>query len=50
VRLWEVASGTSLHVLRSDRVYERLDFTGLTGITEAQRAALLALGATERGA
>jgi hypothetical protein len=36
-------------MLRSDRRYERLDITGLTGITEAQRAALLALGAVERG-
>ena len=28
--------------------YERVDITGLTGITEAQRGALLALGAIER--
>ena len=36
-----------LHVLRGDRRYQRLDITGLIGVTEAQRAALLALGATE---
>jgi hypothetical protein len=30
--------------------YERLDITGLTGVTEAQRAALLAPGAVDRGA
>jgi hypothetical protein len=36
--------------LRSERRYERLDITGLTGITEAQRRALLALGAVEDGA
>jgi hypothetical protein len=30
--------------------YERLDITGLTGITAAQRAALLALGAIEQHA
>jgi WD40 repeat protein len=45
VRLWEASSGACLHTLRADRRYERLDITGLTGVTEAQRAALLALGA-----
>jgi hypothetical protein len=34
--------------LASDRHYQRLDITGLTGVTEAQRAALLVLGATEQ--
>jgi hypothetical protein len=34
--------------LRPDRPYERMDITGLTGITDAQRTALLALGAFER--
>jgi hypothetical protein len=32
------------------RRYERLDITGLTGITDAQRTALLALGAVDRHA
>jgi WD40 repeat protein len=48
VRLWEVGSGACLHTLRADRRYERLDITSLTGVTEAQRAALLALGASEQ--
>ena len=47
VRLWDASSGTCLQVLRSARRYERVDITGLTGITAAQRAALLALGAVE---
>jgi WD40 repeat protein len=47
VRLWEAASGACLRTLRSDRRYERLNISGLTGVTEAQRAALLALGASE---
>jgi WD40 repeat protein/transcriptional regulator with XRE-family HTH domain len=50
LRLWETGSGAALRTLRPDRPYERLDITGLTGVTEAQRAALLALGAVERGA
>jgi WD40 repeat protein len=49
MRLWDARSGASLQTMRSDRRYERLDITGLTGVTEAQRAALLALGAVERG-
>src|SRR5205823_2778848 len=40
-------SGAYLRTLQSDRHYERLDITGLTGVTEAQRTALLALGAVE---
>ena len=47
VRLWQVDTGACLHALRGDRRYQRLDITGLTGVTEAQRAALLALGATD---
>jgi WD40 repeat protein len=48
IRLWEAGSGSCLRTLRADRCYERLDIRGLTGVTEAQRAALLALGAIER--
>jgi WD40 repeat protein len=47
VRLWEAETGACLHELRSDRHYQRLDITGLSGVTQAQRAALLALGAIE---
>ena len=44
VKLWDTNSGICLHTLRSERRYERMDTTGMTGITDAQRAALLALG------
>jgi WD40 repeat protein len=47
VRLWEVSSGACLRTLRGDRRYERMDITGLTGVTEAQRSALVALGAVD---
>ena len=47
VRLWEPSSGSAMRILRSDRRYERVDITGLTGVTAAQRAALLALGAVD---
>jgi WD40 repeat protein len=45
VRTWNASSGALLRTLRGDRRYERLDITGLTGVTEAQRQAMLALGA-----
>ncbi|HWE62212.1 MAG TPA: tetratricopeptide repeat protein, partial [Chloroflexota bacterium] len=48
VKLWEASSGVCLRTLRADRPYERLDITGLSGVTAAQRAALLALGAVEQ--
>jgi hypothetical protein len=48
VRFWETSSSAQLHTLRSDRRYERMDITGLTGVTAAQRASLLALGAAEQ--
>jgi WD40 repeat protein len=47
VRLWEPSRGSSLRILRRDRRYERMDITGLTGVTAAQRAALLTLGALD---
>jgi WD40 repeat protein len=47
VRLWETSTGTCLRTLRAERRYERLDISGLTGVTTAQRAALLALGAID---
>ena len=47
MQLWSASSGASLHTLRSDRPYERVGIAGLTGVTDAQRAALLTLGAVE---
>src|SRR5207248_826492 len=47
VKVWETQSGTCLRTLRPERRYERMDITGLTGITDAQRTALLALGAID---
>jgi WD40 repeat protein len=47
LKLWNVQSGTCLHALRPDRLYERMEITDLTGMTEAQKLAMLALGARE---
>ncbi len=48
VKLWKAKSGASLRTLRAERRYERMDISGLGGITAAQRASLMALGAVER--
>jgi hypothetical protein len=48
VRLWDADNGELLRTLRTERRYERLDITGLKGITSAQRTALLALGAVDQ--
>jgi WD40 repeat protein len=48
VRLWDTDSFAMLRTLRPDRRFERMDITGLSGVTAAQRTVLLALGAVER--
>jgi WD40 repeat protein len=48
VKLWDAGRRSLLRTLRPDRRFERLDITGLSGVTSAQRAALLALGAIEK--
>jgi WD40 repeat protein/transcriptional regulator with XRE-family HTH domain len=47
IRLWDLGSGEQLQTLRRDRLYERLNITGIHGLTEAQQASLRALGAFE---
>jgi len=47
IQVWDLASGEHLRTLRRDRPYERLDISGVKGLTGAQRATLRALGAVE---
>ncbi len=47
IRLWNIDSGELLQTLRRDRPYERLNITGIRGLSEAQKASLHALGAFE---
>ena len=47
VLIWDLHSGELLRTLRRDRPYERLNITGIKGLTEAQKASLHALGAFE---
>ncbi|MEO0985993.1 MAG: NB-ARC domain-containing protein [Cyanobacteria bacterium J06639_14] len=45
IRLWDVDKGECRQILRSARPYEGLNITGVTGITAAQKATLMTLGA-----
>jgi WD40 repeat protein/DNA-binding XRE family transcriptional regulator len=47
VKCWDVQSGTCFTTLRNQRLYENMDITGMTGVTEAQKTALRLLGAIE---
>jgi hypothetical protein len=47
IRLWDVETGECLKTLRAERPYEEMNITGVTGLTQAQKATLLALGAVE---
>ena len=47
IRLCDVQTGECLKTLRPDRPYERMNITGVTGLTEAQITTLKALGAVE---
>ena len=47
VKVWGVDRSVVVATLRPDRRYERMDITGLTGVTEAQRQTLLGLGAVD---
>ena len=45
IKLWDMQSHQHLATLRADRPYERLDISHTSGLTNAQQAALRALGA-----
>ncbi len=47
IKLWDVNTGECIETLRAPRPYEGMNITGVTGLTEAQKANLKALGAVE---
>lgn len=47
VRFWDVTTGACLKVFNTPRAYEGMNIAEATGLTSAQRKALLALGAVE---
>jgi WD40 repeat protein/DNA-binding SARP family transcriptional activator len=49
IRLWNVDTGACEATLRAERPYEHMNITGVTGLTEAEQATLIALGAVDAG-
>jgi WD40 repeat protein len=47
MKLWDLTTGECLKTLRADRLYEGMNIRDAQGLTVAQQAALLALGAIE---
>jgi WD40 repeat protein len=47
LKIWQMQTGECLQTLRASRPYEEMNITNAQGLTDAQRAALLALGAYE---
>jgi len=45
IKLWDVKTGICLDTLRPERIYEGMKIDGVTGLTEAQKATLIRLGA-----
>jgi WD40 repeat protein len=47
VRLWDLSTGECFRSLRSQRPYEGMNITGMTGVTESQKVTLKSLGACD---
>jgi WD40 repeat protein len=47
ILVYDVLTGDVVKTMRSDRPYERLDITGVWGLTDAQKTTLIELGAFE---
>jgi WD40 repeat protein len=45
IKYWDARTNACLKTLRSERPYERMNITGVTGLTDIQKAALRVLGA-----
>lgn len=47
IKLWDISTGECIKTLRDKRPYEQMNITKVTGLTEAQKDSLKALGAVE---
>ncbi|MDZ8187965.1 MAG: NB-ARC domain-containing protein [Nostoc sp. ChiSLP02] len=45
IKLWDIKTSECLKTLRNERPYEGINITAITGVTEAQKSSLKALGA-----
>jgi WD40 repeat protein len=44
MRLWDIQTGDCLKILKAEKLYERMNITGITGLTEATMTTLRSLG------
>ncbi|MHC5857390.1 WD40 domain-containing protein [Nostoc sp.] len=49
IKLWDVKTGNCIKTLIPERPYERMNTTGIKGLTSSEKAALKVLGAVENG-
>jgi WD40 repeat protein len=47
IQIWQMENGNHVTTLRRDRPYERLDISGIKGLTDGQKLALKMMGAVE---
>jgi len=47
IKVWNMQTGECLKTLTPDRPYERMNIIGVSGLTDAQKATLMVLGAVE---
>jgi WD40 repeat protein len=47
IKFWHIDTGASWKTLKPNEIYKDMNITAVTGLTEAQRSALLSLGAVE---
>ncbi|MCC3407748.1 MAG: NACHT domain-containing protein [Microcoleus sp. PH2017_10_PVI_O_A] len=45
--IWDFETGECIKILKSERPYEEMNITGVTGLTEVEKATIKALGAVE---
>jgi WD40 repeat protein len=49
IKLWQVQTASCTKTLLNERPYERMNITGVTGLSETQKETLRLLGAVEDG-
>ncbi|MEO0838709.1 MAG: NACHT domain-containing protein [Cyanobacteria bacterium J06643_5] len=47
IKIWDIKTGECLRTLKGDRPYERMNITGVKGLTDTEKSTLKALGAIE---
>lgn len=46
IKIWDLQTKQCIQTLQAERLYQGMNISGVTGLTQAQKENLLALGAT----